>query len=182
MANTPIFGWPYLTYGDAPDLAAATSGLANGIENTLSTKYSKTALFRTDGISGAGTITIGTNPVAITTWHAPTFNIGGLISFSSGMATILAGGDGYYIPGLTMQWPSATVSYRVSQFFEVNGVDTEINEGEMQFSNGMGSQHLTCGSIPIRLVATNTIRARVVGSTNGIAGIQPVSFSLTKVA
>lgn len=178
MPVTPIFAIPYLTYTDAPDLAAGTRGIADQVELLLGTKFHQTACIRLN-YSGS-TVTVGTAGLKLTAWSAPAFNIGDM-TYGSGVITVHS--SGLYMPGTTIQWPAATVGYRVSQGFVINNAATfdEASMSEAQFSNGVGSQHITSGGIPFQLVAGNTVQVRLEGSTNGIAGIQPVVFSLTKV-
>jgi urocanate hydratase len=178
MAVTPTFAFPYLGYTDAPDLAAGTRGLAEQIELILNTKFAQKGSIRLD-YSGTPVV-IGTAGLKLTSWAGPAFNTSDM-TYGSGVVTIHS--NGIYIPATTIQWPAATVGYRVSQGFVINGGSTFVEAGqhEAQFSNGVGSQHLTCGGIAFQLAAGNTIQVRLEGSTNGIAGIQPTAFSVTRV-
>lgn len=128
--------------------------------------------------STAAVITVGTSQVPVTNWLTQVYNLGD-ISYAAGVFTVTT--PGIYRWSATVTWPSSAASYRVQQYILVNGSQDTGGIASFQFASGYGAQNLTNG-FEVQLNAGDTLELALIGSTAGIAGVQPVAIAITRVA
>lgn len=195
--SDPVFGVTVGTAGATPTkpyssvpagaLVLAESNVGTNIASASLATISMVAASSAPGFLPAAarvtnsstTVTVGTTALAVTSYSSgalwtPT----GGITYSGGIFT--AGVAGLYEWHATVLWPAASASYRVAQYVLVNGTADTGGQASMNFASGYGAQWLS-NSHPVQLAAGGTVQLGLVGSTNGIANTQPLSFALHRI-
>lgn len=206
--TTPIHGLQVMSSGDKPNTAADILTFADDIDNLLpvssatqpsplagliwfnpatgvasisdGTSWYPISISATAKVSGTtATVTSTTTEVPITNWNTPTTWLIGGISYASGVFTVSI--PGVYRAGLTVTWPSGTAGYRNTQNFLVNAAVVSDGAASYNTASGVGAQSLV-SSAEFQLAAGGTVQAGLISTTGGVAGVQPICFSLTRVA
>jgi len=135
---------------------------------------------RYDGTAATYSLPTANVTVPVTTWSTATFNTGD-ITYAAGVYTVHTAGK--YEWAATVQWPGTGTQYRVVQFALVNGTSPAAGEASRFFSTAESglAEWLTSG-FTVDLAAGGTVQLGLQCSTGGLTGVQPVAFSLTRVA
>lgn len=179
MALTPIYNWPYLTYSDAPDLAAATSGLANSVETTLNTLFTPKVhrqMNRTDvyNITGGQWNHIGS-------WNTgASFNVGNT-TYASGNITVFT--PGMYKWELTVFFPATSGQHSRGLKVQIApDTDPDYDQGQTWWtypSGSTGALNLTAsGSFPLTPTSSGISLVAAMYASFDIAGVVPRAFSV----
>lgn len=142
------------------------------------TTWSAPTSIRYDSTSATVTVTPLNTTVPVTNWLTNTHNLGD-IGYAAGVFT--AATAGVYRWEATVQWPTLGTTFRVEQFILVNGVASAAGQQSINFPAASGAQYITTG-FTVQLNAGDTLQLGLQATTSGVTGVQPMAFSMTRVA